>query len=162
MLLTTTQEGKILINEVAYRIVGENAPQEISLYVTTRDRYFADPDRFVQTVEVEDEALGFGATIAITTLTRAVFPILTPILSYILDVAAEALKEEGAEQASNWVRSLFKDTTPKPVFTQARLEVIASTIQEIAHTEAERLGLEASQARTVSDSVIARLALAKI
>lgn len=161
-MLTDTQNGKMLINEVAYRIIGENAPQELPLYVSTRNRYFADPKKFTQVVEAEDEELGFGATIAVKTLTKAVFPILTPILSYILDKVAEALAEEGSERASEWLRSLFKDTKPKPVFTQAQLEVIASTIQDIANTEAERLGLEASQARTVSDSVIARLALAKI
>ena len=161
-MLTDTQEGKVLINEVAYRIVGEKAPQELPLYVTSRNEYFADPKRFTEVVEAEDEPLGIGATIAVTMLTKAVFPILNPILSYLLDAVAEALKEEGAEQASNWIRSLFKDTTPKPVFTQEQLEVIASTIQTIAHTEAERLGIEQSQARTVSDAVIARLALTKM
>ena len=161
-MLTDTQDGKTLINEAAYRIVGENAPQELPLYVTTRDQYFADPERFVQVVEAEDESLGIGTTIAVTTLTKVVFPILTPILSYILDKVAEALQEEGSERASQWVRSLFKDTKPKPVFTQAQLEVIASTIQDIARTEAARLELKPLQARTVSDSVIARLALAKI
>jgi len=98
----------------------------------------------------------------VTTLTKVVFPILTPILSYVLDKVAEALQEEGSERASEWVRSLFKDTKPKPVFTQAQLEVIALTIQDIATTEADRLELKPLQARTVSDSVIARLALAKI
>ena len=161
-MLTDTQKGKILVNEVAYRIIGENAPQELPLYVSARDQYFADPEKFTQAVEAEDEELGFGATIAVKTLTKAVFPILTPILSYILDQVAEALAEEGSERAAEWVRSLFKDTKPKSVFTQTQLEVIASTIQKIAETEADRLGLEISQAQTVSDAVVARLALAKI
>jgi hypothetical protein len=161
-MLTDTQEGKALINEAAYQIIVGNAPQELPLYVTTRDQYFADPEKFTQSVEAEDEELGFGATIAVQTLTQAVFPILTPILAYILDKVAGALQKEGGERAADWVSSLFKDTKPKPVFTQTQLEVIASAIQEIARTEADRLGLETSQARTVSDAVIARLALAKL
>lgn len=161
-MLTDTREGKVLINDVAYQIIANNAPHELPLYVTSRDQYFADPEKFAQTVEAEDEELGFGATVIVQTLTQAVFPILTPILSFILGKATEALQEEGGERAADWVSSLFKDTTPKPVFTQAQLEVIASTIQNIAETEAERLGLERSQAQTVGDAVIARLALAKM
>lgn len=161
-MLTDTQEGKVLINEAAYQIIAISAPQELPLYVTTRDKYFANPEKFVETVEAEDEELGFGATVVVQTLTQAVFPILTPVLAFVLEKATEALQKEGGERAADWVSSLFKDTKPKPVFTQAQLEVIASTIQQIAETEAVRLGLETSQARTVSDSVIARLALAKI
>lgn len=161
-MLTDSQDGKMLINEVAYQIIGEKAPSELPLYVSIRAQYFADPEEFVQTVEVEDEALGFGATIVVETLTRVVFPILTPILSYILEAVADAFKEEGAEKAFEWVRSLFKEKTPKPAFTQEQLEVISATIQDLAKNEADRLGLEVLQAQTVSDSVIARLALAKI
>ncbi|MCC0178079.1 hypothetical protein I4641_13925 [Waterburya agarophytonicola K14] len=165
-MLIDTKNGKILVNEIAYRIIGEKAPRELPSYVTIRDQYFADPESFIHTnfldtVEAEDEELASGAADVIMLLTKAVFPIVTPILSYVLDAVADALKEEGAKQASDYLRSLFKDKTPKPIFTQAQLEVIASTIQDIAKTEADRLGLEQSQAQTVSDSVIARLALAK-
>ena len=161
-MLIDTQEGKVLINEVAYNLISREAPEELPLYVTTRNQYFADPEKFVQPVKPEDDELGFGATIVFETFTQLVFPLVTPILSYLLEQVAEAIQEEGAKQAVNWVRSLFKEQ-PKasPIFTQEQLQVIAVTIQNIANTEAERLGLDTEQAQTVSDSVIARLALAK-
>jgi hypothetical protein len=39
------------MNEAAYAIIRENAPQELALYVNTRDRYFADPDNFLTVPE---------------------------------------------------------------------------------------------------------------
>lgn len=162
-MLINTQANKILINEVAYQIVGKNAPKELPLYVSIRDEYFGDPEKFVQSVESEvDEEGGSGVTVAVTLLTRAVFPILEPILSCILEAAADTFKEAGQDQASQWVRSLFTEKEPQPVFTQAQLEVITETIKEIAKNEADRLGIEASQSKTISDAVIARLALAKV
>ncbi len=160
-MLTTTQEGRILLNEVAYGLIQENAPDELPLYVTTRDRYLANPEKFGQPVEVEDEALGFGSAMVIETFSQTLFPVLTPILGAIVAQAALAFKKEGGKAAADWVRSLFTDSKPQPVFTQAQIEVIQKELDTIANKEARRLGLKKVQVLTVSNAIMARLALAK-
>ncbi|MBE9141286.1 hypothetical protein IQ254_29540 [Nodosilinea sp. LEGE 07088] len=156
------ETNKALLNEAAYRIVSEIAPEEIPVYVETRDRYFADPDEFMQASSDDDEVLGIGEVFAVKTLTKVVFPLLTPILNYLLQAVTETVQEELGEEASTWVKQLFTpDQPPQPIFTQAELAVIAATIRDIAATEADRLRLDPDQASTVSDAVIARLALAQ-
>lgn len=160
-MLTETQEGRMLVNEVAYRLVSENAPEELPLYVSTRDRYFDDPEGFVQPAEAEDEALGFGAAAAVETFTRVLFPIITSVLAHVVSEATKALKDEGGKKAVDWVRDLFTSPKPQPVFDQAELKMIQKQIQSIADKEARRLNLKKSQVLAISDAVIAKLALAQ-
>lgn len=160
-MLTETQEGRTLINEVAYRLVSENAPEELPLYVTTRDRYFDDPEGFGQPDEAEDEALGFGAAAAVETFTRVLFPVIAPVLAHVVGEVTKALKDEGGKKAVDWVRDLFTSPKPQPVFTQAELAEIQEQIQSIADKEARRLGLKKSQVLGISDAIIAKLALAQ-
>lgn len=156
------EDNKALLNEAAYRLVSELAPEEIPVYVETRDQYFADPEEFVRASQGEDDVLGIGEVFAVKTIIKIVFPILSPILTYPLNAVTETVQEELGEEASTWVKQLFSpDQPPQPIFNQAELEVIAATIRDIASTEADRLQLDPLQARTVSDAVIARLALAK-
>lgn len=156
------ENNKALLNEAAYRLVSEIAPEEIPIYVETRDQYFADPDGFLQPSQGEDEVLGIGEVFAVKTVTKVVFPILAPILSHLSNAVTETVQDELGEEASTWIKKLFTpDQPPQPIFDQAELEVIAATIHDIAITEADRLRLDPQQARTVSDAVIARLALAK-
>lgn len=158
----TIADDKVLLNEAAYRLVSDLAPEEIPIYVETRDQYFADPAGFVQPSQGEDEVLGIGEVFAVKTITKVVFPVLKPILTYLLDAVTETVQEELGEEASTWVKKLFtRDQPPQPIFSQTELEVIAATIRDIAVSEADRLRLDSTQARTVSDAVIARLALAK-
>jgi hypothetical protein len=153
---------KPLLNEAAYRLVSELAPEEIPVYVDIRNQYFANPEEFIQSSTGDDEVLGIGEVVAVKTITKVVLPLLTPILNYLLDVVTETAQEELGDEAAAWIKRLFTpDQPPQPIFEQAELEIIAATIQDLASSEADRLGLDAHQAQTVSDAVIARLALAK-
>ena len=64
---------------MACDLISQNASQELPLYVTARDRYFADPEKFTHPDAAEDEALVFGAAGLVPTFTQVVFPIVTPI-----------------------------------------------------------------------------------
>lgn len=167
-MLTDTREGRELVNEVAFRIVKEYAPEERPLYVKTRDEYFTDPDQFFQSRQPkgnEETPLDMGEIIVIGTLAEAVFPVVVSVLSYIAIEVGKALtgkaSEEVSKEAVQWTKSLFVEPEKKPLFTQEQLEEIAKAIQEIAQSEARVQGIEMIKATTVSDSVIARLALAK-
>jgi len=163
-MLTNTQEGRQLINEAAYAVIRQEAPQELPMYVTIRDQYFADPERFIESQHPEDEALGFGGVALASSLSQIVFPILTAILVHVVNEAAKTMKDEGGTKAADWVRSLFTSETKKdapqaqPLFTPAQLEVIKREIQQIADVEARRIGVSKRNISRVSDAVIARLA----
>ena len=157
-----SETGRILLNEAAYRLVCENAPEEVAFYVETRNRYLANPEEFTQPSRGEDEVLGMGEVTTVKTFTKIVFPVIAPILKYLVGVVTEAFQEELGEEAVKWVRGLFcQKAKPEPIFSQDELEVIVATIENLATTEADRLGLEVVQVRTISDALIARLALAK-
>jgi hypothetical protein len=167
-VLTDTREGRELVNEVAFRIMKEYAPEEKPLYVKTRDEYFADPNQFLKSrkpTEHVETPLDMGEIIVLGTLAEAVFPVVVSVLSYIAIEVGKALtgkaSEELSKEAVQWTKGLFVEPKKKPLFTQEQLEEIAKTIQEIAQSEARIQGIEMVKATTVSDSVIARLTLAK-
>lgn len=167
-MLTDTQEGRKLLNEAAYAIVCQEAPDELPLYVSLRDRYLADPDGFAGAGMPEDEALGFGGVIAVQTLTEVLFPILAPILLYIVTQAAEALRDEGGKRAAEWVHGLFRTSidvpeaqaVPEPLFMPAQLHRIRIEIAQIAEQERGRLGAGKYRVARIQDALLARLALA--
>ena len=166
-MLTDTNQGRLLLNEAAYAIVRQEAPDELPLYVNLRDRYFADPESFGRTRH-RDEALGFGGAVALQTLTQALFPLLAPMLLYIVTQAAVALQDEGGKRAAEWVRGWFRASSdpeesqagPQPVFSQAQLNLIRLEIAQIAEREGGRLGIGKHRIIRVQDALIARLALA--
>ena len=164
-MLAETREGKLLINEVAYRIIQDNAPQELPRYVPIRDEYFASPEQFSQPKVSQDEALGIGVTAALQIFTRAVFLIAPPVLSFILNKVVDILTEKGTEKAvekgMEFVSSLFNQPEPQSeaIFTSEQLNVINQAIQDIANTEAQQCGVPPEQARIVGNAIIAKLAL---
>jgi hypothetical protein len=162
-VIIDTKEGRELINEVAYSIVSEYAPRERPLYVGIRDKYFADPGQFLKDDESTDNPLDIGEIIVLGTLTKIVFPIAVSILSYVAIEVGKALTgkvlEELSKEAIQWMKSLFSEPVKKPLFTQEQLESIAKAIEDIAHSEARLHNIDLIQAKTVSDSIIARLAL---
>jgi len=164
-MLIDTQEGRQLVNEVAYRIVNENAPKERPLYVESRDKYFADPEQFLKSSESVRNPLDMGEITVLGTLTQVVFPVVVSILSYVATEVGKALigkaSAELSQEAVQWMKSLFSEPVKKPLFTQEQLEAIARTIQDITQSEARVKGVDLIKATTVSDSIIARLALAK-
>ena len=162
LILVDSQKGRILLNEAAYRLISENAPEELPIYVETRDRYLANPEGFTQQNVDEDEVLGIGEVAAVKTFAKVVFPIIAPMLKYLVEKVTEVFEEEVGEKAVKWVRELFSPKVqPQPIFTQDDLGVIIATLNHIAATESGRLNLESNQVLAVRDAVIAKLVLAK-
>ena len=167
-MLTDTREGRLLLNKAAYAIVRQEAPEELPLYASLRDRYFADPESFAEIARPQDEALGFGSAVALQTLTQALLPLLAPMLLHIVAQAAAALQDEGGKRAAEWVRGRFRASSdapeapagPEPLFTQAQLHLIRREIAQIAEREGGRLGVGKHRIARIQDALLARLALA--
>ena len=164
-MLIDTRDGRLLINEAAYAVIRENAPQELRIYASTRDRYFAAPDDFLTPPARRDDPLGFGGGTVVSAFSQVAFPVLTPILALLIDEVAKALGKDVGEMAASWVGGLFKEEAVQkelkmqPIFTQAQLVTIEAQINAIADHEAQRLGLNRSQVLVVRDAVITKLAL---
>lgn len=174
--LIETHTGKVLLNEAAYNLIRDNAPQELPLYVEARDRYLANPEQYGHIRKGEDEVLGIGEVAVVKTLTKIIFPVIAPILQYLVKVMAETFQEELGEEASEWVRSLFSsEKKPQPILEQVDLDMITNKIEEIAIAESLNLGIirksEAGtvdkndenyhKVRLISNAISLRLALAK-
>jgi hypothetical protein len=154
-----TQEWRVFMNEVAYSLIREQAPDELPLYVRTRDRYFADPAAFTAQPEGVDRPLGMGAVELLHTFSQTVFPLLGPLVSALVAAVSVSLQQEASDAIVEKVRKLF--TKPEPAFTQPQLETIAATIRSVIKGQQEQLSLDPAQARAVEHALIARLALAK-
>lgn len=153
------QDWRVLMNEAAYSLIREQAPEELPLYVKTRDRYFADPAGFTAQVSTIDRPLGLGAVETLQNFSQTIFPLLAPILSSLAAAVAVALQKEAADQIVAEVRKLF--AKPEPIFTQAQLETLAAEINAVVKVQQEQFNLDPAQAQAVRDAIIARLALAK-
>ncbi len=154
-----SQEWRALINEAAYGLIREQAPNELPLYVTTRDRYFADPEGFTRPAPVSDEPLGAGEIEALQSFSQTVFPLLAPALGAMLTALGAALQEGVTEKLVAMVRKLF--AKPEPILTQEQLEKVAAEVRAALRAERDRLGLDKERSRDVENAIIARLALAK-
>lgn len=169
-MLTDTKEGRSLLNEAAYSILCQEAPEELSAYVLLRDRYLTDPDGFARGRRAQDEALGFGGMLATQTLTQALLPLLSAMLLHIVTQATVALQDETGKRAANWVRSWFQrpsrqaaiQAVPRPQFTPAQLAAIRLKLIEIGNTEGRRLGISSHKITLVQHALLARLAEATI
>jgi hypothetical protein len=156
---TDTQEWRVFMNEAAYSLIREHAPNELPLYMKTRDRYFADPAGFTAPAANVDRPLGMGAVELVHTFSQTVFPLIGPLVSAIAAAVATSLQQEVTDAIVEKVRKLF--TRPEPAFTQPQLETIATTIRAVIKAQQPQLSLDPAQAKAVEHMLIARLALAK-
>lgn len=156
---TDTQEWRTFMNEAAYSLIREQAPDELPLYVKTRDRYFADPAAFTAQPESVDRPLGMGTVELLHTFSQTIFPLIGPLVSALVAAVSVSLQQEATDAVVEKVRKLF--TKPEPAFTQPQLETIAATIRAVIKAQQAQLSLDPAQAKAVENMLVARLALAK-
>jgi hypothetical protein len=156
---SNTPEWRMLMNEAAYSLIREQVPEELPLYVKTRDRYFADPEGFTAQVAPADHPLGMGAIEVLQNFSQTIFPLLPPILAAIGAAVAAALQQQVTDRIVAEVGKIF--TKPEPIFTQAQLEAISAEISAVVKDRQQQLNLDRAQAQLIRDAIIARLALAK-
>ena len=160
-MLIENEPGRQLVNVVAYQLVLENAPEQVPLYVDWRDRYFADPEGYLQAAGANDEVMAFGEAEVIKGFVYLVFPFIMPILTHLVEAVRDALKDEIGERSVQWIKTLFGgQEKPQPVFNQEQLQTITKEIDAIIAAETRKLGLRKRQAIAVRNAIIARLALA--
>lgn len=161
-MLTKTETGRHLINESAYYLVVECAPQEAPIFVELRDKYLKDPKAYSKPALVDDDPLAFGIQNVEETFVYIVFPLLNALLGYIAKQVKANLNETSIENAMQWLRSLFQpDARVVPLLSQAQLIQIEVEIDALIEQEVRRLGVKKNSATIIKNAVMARLALAK-
>ena len=160
-MITETQEGRQLLNEAAYAIIKERAPNELPLYVDIRDSYLEDPEHFLDTPEASDEALDLGIALTAVTFSYAAFVLLTPMLTVLVTELVKALGGQVGENIGDWLCDLFRgDTPPKAMpFSPLQLQQIQAELTQIGNEEAGRLGLSPVHVLAVRDALVSRLAV---
>ena len=156
-----TDQERVLVTELAETVLGQAAPEELVLFDETAEEFFEDPDRVLH-ARSRDEPVGFGLEISL--LTPYVLAVVGPVVSFLVSLVANSVKEGSKTFAAEWVRSLFKrkeetsapGTGSPPALTQQE----ARRVHDVAYERATLLGLPATTAALLADSVVGGLLVA--
>ncbi|MGB7981506.1 MAG: hypothetical protein WCF36_12020 [Candidatus Nanopelagicales bacterium] len=147
-----------LVRELAQSVLQQTAPEELLLFDETAAEYFADPPGVLD-ARGRDEPVGFGLELAM--VTPVVLAALTPVVQYLLAVAADALKVEVRPVVVRWVRALLHhgqdpgETAPTPALTPAQ----AARVRQLSRDRAVQLGMSQADADLLADSVVGGMAV---
>lgn len=176
-MLSIDQE-RALLREFTEVVVADVAPDELLLLPSTTEEFFEDPDKMIR-VRSRDEPVGFGLDLEL--VSPYVLAVAGPVLTYLLSVAAETVKEGSKTLVGEWIRALFKRKDEAGVTDGASSDPTASTevvpanqagdtgrgvaaaaltveqarrLHDIAYERATLLGLPKDRARLLADAVV--------
>jgi hypothetical protein len=124
---TDTQEGRKLVTELTWEIVGEIAPQEREIFSELIDEYYEPPVRKPTARGEGDMPLGFGMNGMVQMATPIVASMVTVFIKSLLEDALKSIQEEGATAIRAKIKSLLNpaaNPTPdsKPIEAEAGVE----------------------------------------
>jgi hypothetical protein len=156
-----TEQERGLVTELAEAVLGQAAPEELAVFDETAEEFFENPDRVLHP-RSRDEPVGFGLEISL--LTPYVLAVVGPVVSFLVSLVANSVKEGSKTFAAEWVRSLFKrkeeTSTPGTVSPAALTPEEARRVHDVAYERATLLGLPATTAALLADSVVGGLLVA--
>ena len=163
----SAQVDRDLVEELARAVLEEAAPEELVIFEDTAAEYFADPGAVLDPAR-RAEAVGFGLDLAL--LTPYVLAVVTPVVTFLLQTAVSAAKEESAPLLKAWVRRLFRRVSPEAASgpdpdaaapgPEPLTAAQAAQVRQVALSRASDLGLPDEQARLLADSVVGGLVTA--
>lgn len=146
---------RVLVTELAEVVLVQAAPDELLVFDDTAQEFFANPDRLL-TARPRDEPVGFGLEIQL--LTPYVLAVVTPVVSFLISVVSDSVKEASKTATGEWVRSLFKRNAESPAADVDSVPALtpeqARRVHEIAYERASILGLPEATAELLADSVV--------
>lgn len=157
--LVARQDEQALVKELAEMVVANAAPDELALFEETAQEYFANPNRVLE-ARGRDEAVGFGLDVAM--LTPYVLAAVGPVVSFLVSTVADSVKDELKPRVAAMVRALFRSnagattgvTTDRPPSMPKLTPDQARQVRDITRQRALGLGLPASTAAVLADSVV--------
>lgn len=169
---------RALVEDLARSVLEQAAPEELVIFEDTAEEYFRDPDAVLDPKR-RDEAVGFGLDVAL--LTPYVLAVATPVLTFLLNAAADAAKKEAIPVVGDLVRRLFRrfrrddyaaDDAPDDAPDEAGkarpagegpvalTPEQADRVREVAMARAADLGLPEQTQRLLAESVVGGLVVA--
>ena len=172
---TDTQEGRKLIAELTYEVVGEVAPEEQEIFDELLQEYYQPTKPDARRASGSDDPLGFGLEGVVSMATPAAAALVATFLNHMLDEAVKTLQDESAEAVKQKITALFhrtKDQKPaddKPAEPAggAKVEAAAvgfdrnqlAVILKAAKDEARKRGASKDEAEQMANALFVRLAL---
>jgi len=161
---------RALVEDLARSVLEQAAPEELVIFEDTAEEYFRDPDAVLDPKR-RDEAVGFGLDVAL--LTPYVLAVATPVLTFLLNAAADAAKKEATPVVGDLVRRLFRrfrrdddaadeagKARPAGEGPVALTPEQADRVREVAMARAADLGLPEQTQRLLAESVVGGLVVA--
>lgn len=126
-MLYESENGRLLINEIAFQIIRKNAPAELPHFLTSQKQFYHgvahDPERFEQQFLTENEGDTIGAYAV------GVFYLAFLILSALTDGVNQWMPPRREGEAISWMHTVFVDEQlPDPVITSQILANIETKL----------------------------------
>jgi hypothetical protein len=155
------EQERVLVKDLAEAVLGQAAPEELVLFDETAQEYFDDPDQVLH-ARSRDEPVGFGLELAL--LTPYVLAVVGPVVTFLVSLVANSAKEGSKTLVAEWVRSLFKPKDKTSTAVVGSLPALtpeqARRVRDVAYERAAFLGLPATTATLLADSVVGGLIVA--
>jgi hypothetical protein len=153
-----TEQNRVLVTQMAEAVLEQVAPEELVLFDDTAAEYFKDPDKALQAGS-RDEPVGFGLEMAL--LTPYVLAVAGPVVKFLVSLVADSANEGSKTLVAEWMRRVFKSKDEPPTAAAASPEALtpdqAHRVRAVAYERATFLGLPATTASVLADSVIGAL-----
>jgi len=153
-------EERDLATELARMALEQAAPEEIALFPETAADYFRDPQAAVSPSR-RDEAVGFGLELAL--LTPYLLAVATAVVRWLSSLVQESVADELRPRIGRLVHRLFRGA-PDDAAAAAEITPLSPDqlhrLRDVAYERGIELGLDASKASLLADSVVGRLVTA--
>jgi hypothetical protein len=150
----TAEDQQALIRELAEAALERAAPEELAVFDETAEEYFRSPDA-VLNPRRRDEAVGFGLDLAL--LTPTVLAAASAVVQFLLDVAADTVREEAKATVADRIRRLLRhagDAAPASLSPEQLRRV-----RDLAYQRVKATGADEAQASLVADAIAGGLAV---
>lgn len=156
-VLDATDERE-LVAALTRDVLREAAPEEMGLF--TGDEAGWLDGRGPATRNDPDRQLGFGVEVLVP-LTPYIVAAASAVVRFVAGALADIAKDEAKPVIVNWVHRVFgrRPTTHAGTPDPAQLpQKVLNRVHEIAFRTCQERGLDADDARLISDVIIGRLA----
>jgi hypothetical protein len=170
---TDTQDGRKLVAEITYEVVGEVAPEEQEIFDELLQEYYQPAKPAAR--RDSDDPLGFGLEGVVSMATPAAAALVATFLNHLLDEAVKTFQDESVEAVKQKIAALFHRTKDKETAEDksaapaagAKVEPAPvgfdrdqlAAILKAAKDEARKRGASKDEAEQMANALFVRLAL---
>jgi hypothetical protein len=145
-----------LVDAVSLELVGQFAPKELEIFDDLAQDFHDDPTP-PEAKRGPESPLGFGLDAAMIATSPAVMAAVTACVAFVMNAAADALKDQTKGFIQEQVKKLFKGSQADPAKFNLTADQLKH-VEELAAKEARRFGLKKAEADRLAAVLAGRLA----